>query len=222
MAAEITREALSRLDRSTSPEAHRALREAIADDLTLADGPVGAWKHAAAVYDDAFAVAQAHVLFTVKSPGAWLVSFHRRPYHGLVRERLSIGRFAKSPWICVRRELTPSVVSSPIELWNLKVRSYLKFARKAEKAGVSCHFVRSEDLILDQGRTLIGITDWLGVSVATAQEIADDTKRRGRTLDDLKRYYGDELWRKELDEGASDHVADAVDRKLTDRFGYTI
>ena len=47
------------------------LREALTDDLTLADGPIGAWKHAAAHFDPEFAANDVHVLFVVKSPGAW-------------------------------------------------------------------------------------------------------------------------------------------------------
>lgn len=218
------RNALAALPLDVSRETRRAFREGLTDDLTLAEGPLGAWKHAAAIYDPAFAENDVYVLAAVKSPGAWLTSMFRRPYHRLGSlERGSLASFAAAPWICVRRELTPPVVPNIVELWNLKVASYLKFEKAARPSGVRCLVVRAEDLILDQSATLGRVFDWLGIDpVAPIPEITADTKHKGRTLDDMKRYYGDELWRKEIDDATGDILSRHANRDLLARFGYTL
>lgn len=220
VALDLTNQTLASVPGTASGETRRILREALTDDLVLADGPIGAWKHAAAVYDPEFAQQQVNVLFVVKSPGAWLTSIHRRPYHRLNRGKGTLGQFVKTPWVCVRRELTPTVVSNAVELWNIKVRSYLNFARKAEGKGVSCYFVMSEDLILRQVETERGIAEWLGVEPIDS-EITEDTKQKGRTIDDLKRYYGDELWRNEMNDDTMAFVREQVDSTLVSHFNYT-
>ena len=213
--------ALTALPQPVSKDVERMLREALTDDLTLADGPIGAWKHAAAHFDPEFAANDVHVLFVVKSPGAWLTSIYRRPYHRQNPRRGSLHYFTTSPWICVRRELTPNVVANPIALWNIKVRSYLDFAKKARGANVKCMFVRSEDLILDQVNTVRRMADWLGIEPAVPiVELTSDTKNKGRTLADLKRYYGEELWRSEIDDATSEFISRESMPKPVKQFGY--
>lgn len=102
------------------------------------------------------------------------------------------------------------------------MQSYLKFERKARRAGLPSRFVRSEDLILDQHTTIAGIADWLGVDLTLSPDFANDTKHRSRTLNDLKRYYGEERWRLELDSATIDHIAAVADPTLTARFGYSV
>ena len=224
VAEEMARAALAAIPLEVSRETRRVLHESITDDLTFADGPIGAWKHAAAIYDPAFAAKEVSVLATVKSPGAWLMSMYRKPYHRLSRpKRGPLFTFASAPWVCVRRDLTPPVVSSLVELWNLKVASYLEFEKAAKTAGVRCLIVRSEDLVLDQPATLARIYAWLGVEPGEpVREMTADTKHRGRTMDDLKRYYGDELWRAEIDGATSDFLTRSVDNNLISRFGYRL
>ena len=70
-AAKRMRTLLAGVSGPVSPQTRRAVREAIVDDLTEADGPTGAWRHAAARFHSDFATGDVSVIFVVPSPWAW-------------------------------------------------------------------------------------------------------------------------------------------------------
>ena len=51
-------------------------------------------------------------------------------------------------------------------------------------------------------------------------ELTSDTKNKGRTLADLKRYYGEELWRSEIDDATSEFISRESMPKPVKQFGY--
>lgn len=221
LARQLANKATAAVGIPVSRQLVRIIKEGLADDLTLADGAVGAWKHAAAVYDPAFAEKDIRVLFLVKSPGAWLTSLYRRPHHRLSQSPDGFAAFARSPWICVRREQTPNVVANPLVLWNLKVRSYFKFAKRARRDGVGCLFIRFEDIVLSQVETVDRIAGWLELErPGGSGELEVDTKYKGRTLEEMKRYYRNEDWRGEMDEETARFIVEQVSSDLTERLGY--
>ncbi len=69
-------------------------------------------------------------LTITKNPYSWLLSLYRNPYHQYFDNRQSFEFFLKSQWKSVKRDNTKKVLRNPIELWNIKNKSYLQLDKK--------------------------------------------------------------------------------------------
>lgn len=120
----------------------------------------GGWKHAALNdrWLNKFAEPnQAKVICIVRHPLAWAKSMHRMPYHTYTQTPAEFQAFIESPWRTRPREGMPrTVLESPLQLWQLKVQSYVDFAAKHP----DLHIIKYEDLVLDTERTVAALSSW--------------------------------------------------------------
>ena len=110
------------------------------------------WKHAVAgqVSDlQDLPIVDDRLLFLTlaKNPYSWLLSLHRRPYQG--QPIAGFGEFIERPWKTVGREAGPPSFANPVEMWNVKNRSYLHLA-----SGLPALTLRYEDLLADPEETI--------------------------------------------------------------------
>lgn len=98
------------------------------------------WKHAAFSVDACRASGrfdETLFVFVVRNPFSFLRSLYRRPYNHVVRSWPDLHSFLRSPWLCNRRDRLPCpLLETPVELWNLKNRSYLTAVTEAPERGV--------------------------------------------------------------------------------------
>lgn len=139
-----------------------ALRFAIERYKDLANRPRQhynfGWKHSAVSIDemrDSTLYDKTAFVFVVRNPYQYLLSLHRRPYALLPIRPMPLARFIRHPIIPVDRDNLPdhSYLTSPLELWNLKVRSYMEAVEQCETAVL----FRYEDVVVDPetvGKTL--------------------------------------------------------------------
>lgn len=89
------------------------------------------WKHTAVISDGLEQhpeFKKTGFVFIVKHPYTFIKSLHKRPYHALTEVPQSVDKFITTPWPTLHRDnINQPLLSSPVELWNHKVRSYFKF-----------------------------------------------------------------------------------------------
>jgi hypothetical protein len=151
-----------------------------------------------------------------KNPYSWILSLHRRPYHNLGRPD-SLHEFIETPWPTLGRERAGAAYESPVSLWNAKNRSYLALGPRAVN-------LTYEDVLADPAGAVARIAALVGVpwDAAGFVNMESSTKRRGRSFEEYRTYYLDELWREQLDGQAVAAINDRVDRELMARFGYAV
>jgi len=229
----ITGNSASRCLPSTSGELNRVIgrigntswlpgkkwRERLLDSAFEGRGPLCAWKHCATNFPDAAPFDDLLVLFIVRHPASWLVSLFKRPYQRLGRHPRSIADFLDSEWRTVGRERLGGAAFRPLELLQVKLDSYVNFARKLEQRGISHRFLRFEDLVLQQREVYSSIAPELESPRADFEELQASTKDPSKSLDDYRAYYGSERWREALRD--LERSVDAqVDWAEFERFGY--
>jgi len=107
--------------------------------------------------------------------------------------------FLTLPWQTVGRENVPNTISNPIQLWNLKNRSYLNLPNeKTLRLNTESTFVNATTVVDNIGRTF---------SIEKCQEEFTDfqrstKKRAGRDGDYYRDYYLNERWRTEFSDKA--------------------
>lgn len=198
----------------------RRFRNRRFDAIFAGCAPQETWKHCATNFRDASDFRNTLVLFTVRHPGSWLLSLFRNPYQRLGPVPDSFSEFLDHRWETVGRELLGGVSFRPLELYQAKVRSYLEFKSVLAEAQVHSHFVRFEDLVMDQENVFSGLRPELSNPAPVFAELTDSTKSRKKDLAYYRRYYGQELWREELTDIAP-AINAQVDWGLFDQFGYS-
>lgn len=181
------------------------------------------WKHASAPGPDQLAQARpdtARLLFLTltKNPYAWLLSLYRRPYHAK-RKYSSLEQFLSEPWKTVGRENSGSAFANPVEMWNHKNATYLALDDYA--AAVHCRY---EDLLADPLNFLEELCSEHGFKPRHRpfRNVHEAMKRgdRGKTFDDYRDYYLNEVWRKELNGKCIRLINDGLDPAVMSRFNY--
>ncbi len=69
-------------------------------------------------------------LTITKNPYSWLLSLYRRPYHQYTGDGLNFEEFIRRPWKLVARDNAGKILPNPVELWNVKNRSYLNLKKE--------------------------------------------------------------------------------------------
>ena len=175
----------------------RIYREALKDARQDSLGPLGAWKHAAPHYCEAYKNADVKVIFMVRNPYSWALSLFRHPYHILADRPRNLTGFLSQRWLTLRRDgLAMPVLDSPMRLWTLKLRAYAAF-RLAAGSGRTA-IIRFEDFVhapeSELARTLAGFN----LPNAPIVALAEPTKPGGQSGADRQRYYAGEVWREAL------------------------
>ncbi|MEP3481111.1 MAG: hypothetical protein ABJZ55_17820 [Fuerstiella sp.] len=160
-----------------------------------------------------------HFLTLTKNPYSWLLSMHRRPYHQHHKTSLSLEEFLVTPWQLAGRDNVSEPVSNPIELWNIKNRSYERLASRFPVLQLTYEAVLCNPL-----ETLQQIEDTFQL-----QRLNSDLKNYERSTKDSDRdaaYYRDhylkERWRSKLSRTAVATINQHLDAELVQQFGYSL
>jgi len=175
------------------------------------------WKHSA-VPAQLNAAGVVFVTLT-KNPYSWLLSMYRRPYHQHYAQPPSLEAFLQLSWQTVGRENVEAEVANPIQLWNLKNRSYLGLPAES-----SLH-LRTEDTFIDAAAVIARIAETFDIARTNPQFVdfqRSTKKRTDRDGDYYRDYYLNERWRAELTQPALDIINAELDRELLQHFGYPL
>lgn len=156
----------------------------------------------------------------VKNPYSWLLSLHRRPYHQVSAPKsASFEDFIDAPWHCRWRDRAgAAVLASPVELWNLKNRSYADLVARC--GGV---LLRYEDLLTDPEAAVRSIAAAAGRTLAAPfRNIEAATKSDAGTFAGYRDYYLQERWASRLSASAVARINARLDLPLTAALGYSV
>ena len=153
-----------------------------------------------------------------KNPYSWLLSLHKRPYHQLSKRKLSFRDFLQSEWSTVARDNSIRVFRNPIELWNVKNRSYFNLPDSK-----TLRF-KTESLFEDPEKIINDISDTLGVRRLSGKFVnyESSTKDKSKNFDYYKDYYLAEKWRSSLHDDEIKLINESLDPDVMLFFGYNI
>ena len=178
------------------------------------------WKHIAPKSDWATKFSAIPVVFCVRHPASWLLGLFRRPHNAVVPLPPSFSDFLTMKWQTLSRDGLDRRVVTPIELYNLKLQSYLAFEPAHHAQGGRNVFVRFEDFAIDQRKVFGGIAPLLEKPTDDFKPILASTKDSTKDADYYRRYYGDELWRGEIDKESWSRITAGVEWAAVSRFEY--
>jgi hypothetical protein len=175
------------------------------------------WKHSAAPSRETlerYWMVQENVVqfaFIVRDPYSWLLSLHRVPYDSQSLPR-RFEDFLQAPWKTRSRDGCGSV-SSPIELWNVKNRSYLN-------SGFP--MFRFEELVTDPEMFIkrVGMYFRLDMRDRFVDHENSTVAGSDRKSAFYKAYYRLEEWTGLLSREALETIGEGVDWDLAGKFGY--
>jgi len=117
----------------------------------------------------------------IRNPYKFGRSLFKRPYQTLVRDWSSFSEFLRTPWVCNNRDNAGSaILQSPITLWNLKVKSYIEFAKTCKNLIT----IRYEDLVADPKKTLSSLNEFDVKNKGSFINIETSTKDESLKFDD--------------------------------------
>ncbi|MBT9317469.1 hypothetical protein [Leptothoe spongobia] len=147
------------------------------------------WKHSAIVADTLKKhpkFEETGFIFLVKDPYTFIKSLHKRPYHALSKLPKNIDKFLETPWPTLRRDnINTPLLSTPIELWNYKVTSYLDFLEKNSNAIL----LRYESLLENHEYLFDVIEDKFLLKAESRLPIVKSTKYDRMNTNDYQKKY---------------------------------
>ena len=197
---------------------HKLFQDTLIDARLRRLKAISAWKHTAPVVDESFAEHGASVLFMVRDPYSWATSFFRHPYHARAHTPDRLEDFLQQPWLTMQRDNTAPVLTSPLVLWNEKLRAYRAFALAAP---VPSTVLKFEDFVLDPVAALGAALVDFGIS-STGLAEANTTKKNGLSARKRVRYYKENSWQKEISPEAARLINSYIDWDVATAFGYTM
>ena len=153
-----------------------------------------------------------------KNPYSWLLSLHKRPYHGDRKApQQDFEAFLRKEYCPKGRDNVGKANVNHTLLWNHKNRSYLELATSF--SGIN---VRYEDLLDDPASTLAAICQaWdLEFDRNQFQNYSDSTKDSDKDANFYRDYYLGEVWRSKLSREAIAIINRDVDFELMQHYGY--
>jgi len=153
-----------------------------------------------------------------KDPYIRLLSLYRRPYHYTIK-KLSFEQFLLTEWITTKRERTDKIVENPIELWNMKNRSYLNLHNNFDSLSM-----RYEELITNPEDIISKIKQKFNVNYkhSSFKNISRSTKGDNKDFSFYRKYYLDEQWKKELSDKSISIINKYLDKELIDYYDYNL
>ena len=184
----------------------------------------GGWKHAQITPKDIVKLGKKYNLRFItltKNPYSFCTSLFKNPYHQVEPKSKTIYEFVRSPWTTRAKDRTyEKVLSSPVELWNLKNNSYIQASELDPKIVLN---LRWEDLIDNPEKTVKKISEHFGVPLSSKffTNYTKSTKTNPSTTS-YEKYYKDEEWRKELDSATIRLINKKIDPQTAKHFKYKI
>lgn len=153
-----------------------------------------------------------------KNPYSWLLSLHKHPYHQSYSHKPDFERFLTTPWKTLGRDNVPASSLTPVELWNVKNRSYVQ-------SDDDCVLnLTSEGIIADPEHVIRMISRRFDVPLKTERFINHEhsTKERGKNNSWYRRYYLSEQWQEQLSSRAIAIINESIDTDLMAYFDYAV
>lgn len=155
------------------------------------------------------------VTFT-KNPYSWLWSLYKRPYHGY-----AVGcfeEFVEREWALTFRDNCEKRKLNPVQIWNVKNRSYLHVR---EFGGLN---LNSESLFVSGGDVVDMVARHFGFSKKNGSFInyTKSTKDPSKDTEFYKDYYINERWVDEIPLAAFSIINQYLDKDLMGSFGYKL
>lgn len=199
----------------------RIYKEAIKDLRADLLGPVGAWTHSAPTYNSAFRDHGVSVIFMVRNPYSWILSLYRTPKHTMGHCGGTLDEFLTFPWLPVGRDnVKPGVLSSPMELWSLKLRAYRKFRARAKKEEVKSTQVKFEDFAAFPISSLGQALKRLDIPADGLKALSRSQKPLCGIPEERRTYHVREFWQSELTARNVELINAFVDWDLAEIYGY--
>ncbi len=189
----------------------KALHEWMIDDAFKARGPVEAWKHTATNFDNVSAFSNCHLIFCVRHPASWALGLYKRPYHIYGTAPDSLYEFLKKRWKTRNRERLDGQTVGATRLYNLKITAFEQFQTKLAASGITYSVVRHEDFAVDQKAVFSKLVPHLDNPKKEFVPLEVSTKDQGKSRDYYKNYYGQQLWRKEIDPRSADLIDQEIE-----------
>ncbi|RLA45716.1 MAG: hypothetical protein DRR42_19080 [Gammaproteobacteria bacterium] len=185
------------------------------------------WKHSklkpVEVIKSTRVLRSSEVLFVTltKNPYSWLLSLHRRPYHQRCEKKPEFKSFLQTPWNTLRRENVGHTIRSPIELWNVKNRSYTVL----HGSDLSVIKLTVEQLLLAPEAVISSISHDFQIQRLGPEFVnhdrptkKEDTSEKGTSH--YKDYYLNERWKEKLGRESIELINDSLDKSLMRYYGY--
>ncbi len=183
------------------------------------------WKHSVPPLETIATHPDRHqVLFVTvtKNPYAWALSMFRRPYGDFsLNKPDNFSHFLTEPWITAQRDNCPSLLNSPIELWNLKTNGYQQLALQ----GYHVLNIRYEDVINDSENFLISIEHYLERKPKKVFFLNHSTKKEDEGKKDFEYYqdyYLNQRWKDQLSEEDILTINHFLNPQIVERAGYQL
>jgi len=160
-----------------------------------------------------------HFVTITKNPYSWLLSMHRRPYHQYYESERSFEEFLTAPWQTTGRDGTDQTVANPIELWNIKNKSYLPL-----NSAFPALNLRYEDVLCDPEQTMNDVAQEFSLQRTSDvfRNFEQSTKDSSKDSNYYRDYYLNERWRDKLSVAAIEIINQHLDRELVRTYGYDI
>lgn len=157
-------------------------------------------------------------LTITKNPYSWLLSLHRRPYHQYYADDPSLETFLQRPWKTIGRDNVKTDLANPIELWNIKNKSYLQLDSKKTIN------TTTEKIFLDPEAIIQQISQEHLIERKSDKFInyESSTKDNNKDSSYYRDYYLSETWRESLSNEAVAIINESVDKELMSHFGYSL
>jgi hypothetical protein len=198
----------------------RFLHHALVDDIFSQAPTEYRQKHTAPEYSQNFLEFEIGVIFLIKNPYSWVLSMYNSPYGLLLPKPDKFSRFLQNPWLGLRRDNIPSVLSCPLELWNRKLAAYCCFAEFARRDGLPLLFIKFEEFVADQLEVLSKIRSVFGFPGDCTVVITASTKDPRLDWNYYREYYCGEAWRSSFSAEDLEFCATTINWDLAARFGY--
>ena len=181
------------------------------------------WKHSCVRSLDEISkcrIMKDEILFLTitKNPYSWLLSLYRRPYHQYGKKKSSFESFLESPWKTVARDNCNRILECPIELWNIKNRSYFNLK------SLNCISITTESIFANPEKIINEISDIFFVKkkMNKFSNVSESTKENGKNFSFYRDYYLNEKWKEEISQSAISIINRSIDKNLMNQFGYEI
>lgn len=157
-------------------------------------------------------------LTITKNPYSWLLSLYNRPYHQYYLEKPCFEKFLVTPWKAVGRDNTEKILSSAIELWNIKNRSYLQLLK------LNVLNITTEEIFENPEAIINRVCEKFLIEKKSNKFVDYEKSTKSSNQDSAyyRDYYLNEKWRDKISDQSIDIINKALDKGLMDHFNYQI
>lgn len=181
------------------------------------------WKHGCAPIEEIqeYNTATVIIITITKNPYAFLYSLYKNPYHIKGDKPSNFSKFIQQKWKTRKRDLCKKkYLDSPIELWNIKNKSYVNLKTKSTKNIINITY---EQLIKNPEKCIHSIAEKGSIEFLHNREFQNyhkSTKDSEITYNEYKDYYLAEKWGSKFTAEDLIYIKSKIDNGLMSYFNY--